>query len=178
VSPQYSGPKFGTMDINGEESHGGEDGGQKERPFRGNRPYNNRPPREERPPRQEADPNSNYKLFYEKDKRFFLTILKEEEIGEAGHEFKLQLFKLANNPSESSALRAFGYESFDEYIASALFDYDIVNFKSQTHYPAEQFDKHRILFTIKDKEKAIKFWLDYVITKTHTFEGCRNVIYL
>ena len=98
------------MDINGEESNGGEDGGQKERPFRGNRPYNNRPPREERPPRQEADPNSNYKLYYEKDKRFFLTILKEEEIGESGHEFKLQLFKLPNNPSESSALRAFGYE--------------------------------------------------------------------
>ena len=68
VAPLYSGPKFGTMDINGEETHGGEDGGQKERqPFRGPRQYNNRPPREERPPRQEADPNSNYKLFYERD---------------------------------------------------------------------------------------------------------------
>ena len=38
LAPQYSGPKFGTMDINGDEMNGGEDGGQKERqPFRGPR---------------------------------------------------------------------------------------------------------------------------------------------
>ncbi len=75
-------------------------------------------------------------------------------------------------------MRAFGYGEFDEYLATTLFDYDIVNFKSQTHYPNEQFDKHRILFTIKDKEKAIKFWRDYVINKTHFFEGCRHIVYL
>ena len=75
-------------------------------------------------------------------------------------------------------MRAFGYGEFDEYLAGTLFDYDSVNFKSQTHYPNEQFDKHRILFTIKDKEKAIKFWQDYVINKTHFFEGCRHIVYL
>ena len=104
--------------------------------------------------------------------------MKEEEIGESGHEFKLQLIKQPSYSQESSALRAFGFGEFDEYIASTLLDYDIVNFKSQTHYPNEQFEKHRILFTIKDKEKAIKFWLDYVITKSNFFEGCKAVVYL
>ena len=84
--PSYSGPKYGTMNITENEGGAGEEGGQKERPYK---PRGPRPPREERPIRQEADPNSNYKLYYEKDPNFFLTILKEEEPGVAGHEFKL-----------------------------------------------------------------------------------------
>ena len=74
------------IDEGGDAGHRGE-GGLKDRPFRQQR--GPRPPREERPPRVEADPNSNYKLYYEKDQRFFLTILKEEEPGESGPEFKL-----------------------------------------------------------------------------------------
>jgi len=104
--------------------------------------------------------------------------LKEEEIGESGHEFKLQLIKQPSYSQESSALRAFGLGEFDEYIASTLLDYDIVNFKSQTHYPNEQFEKHRILFTIKDKEKAIKLFVDYMINRSRSFEGCKAIIYL
>lgn len=165
------------MNINegGDAGHRGE-GGQKDRPFRQQR--GPRPPREERPPRVEADPNSNYKLYYEKDQRFFLTILKEEEPGESGHEFKLQLFKHPSyEASDNEALKAFGYQPFDDYVAQTLFDYDVTSFKSQTHYPGEQFDKHRILFTIKDKEKAIKFWQDYM-SKALFFEGCRYMAYL
>ncbi len=85
--PQYSGPRFGTMNIHDGEVGAKGDGGQKDRPFR------QRGPRQERPPRVEADPNSNYKLYYEKDQRFYYTILQEEDPGEIGHEFKLQLFK-------------------------------------------------------------------------------------
>jgi hypothetical protein len=68
------------MNINEAEEIEGKEGGQKERQFRGNRPFRQpREPREPRPPRQEADPNSNYKLYYEADQNFYLTILKEEE---------------------------------------------------------------------------------------------------
>jgi hypothetical protein len=81
------------MNIDDNGGATGEEGGQKDRPFKP------RGPRQERPVRQEADPNSNFKQFYEKDPRFYLTILKEEEPGEAGHEFKLQLFKHPNNES-------------------------------------------------------------------------------
>ena len=118
-------------------------------------------------------------MYYEKDPKFYLTILQEEEQAEAGHEFKLQLFKQTNFKSlEESGEPAFGYDDFDKMIAATLIDYDISNFKSQTHYPAESFDKHRILFTIKDKEKAIKFWQDYVIDKKRYFQGCRHIVYL
>jgi hypothetical protein len=59
-----------------------------------------------------------------------------------------------------------------------LFDYDISNPKFQTHYPGEQFDKHRVLFTIKDKDKAIQFWQDFSVKVSHFFEGCRHIVYL
>lgn len=75
------------MNIEDSEENPKNEGGQKERPYRQNRPP--RQPREERPPRQEADPNSNFKIYYEKDQSFYLTILKEEDITDAGHEFKL-----------------------------------------------------------------------------------------
>ena len=152
-------------------------GGQKD--TRSFKPRQQRPPREERPPRQEIDPDTNFKKYYERDQKFYLTILKEEEPGEHGNEFKLQLFKDGNyQPAEDSAIRAFGLAEFDAYIASELFDYDVVNFKSQNHFPGETFDKHRILFTIKDKEKAIKFWEEYIIYKKKFFEGARHQVYL
>ena len=97
IQPIYTGPNKGTMDLNTLGRSESENAGQKERgTYRGGK--FNRPPREPRPPRQEADPQSNYILYYEKDPNFYLTILKEEEPGEAGHEFKLQLLKDRDPP--------------------------------------------------------------------------------
>ena len=86
-------------------------------------------------------------------KEFFLPILKEEDVGEFGHEFKLQLIKQPSYSYDSSSLRAFGYAEFDEYIASTLLDYDIVNFKIKTYFPGEQIEKHRIFSQSRIKKR-------------------------
>lgn len=60
-----------------------------------------------------------------------------------------------------------------------LMDYDAEEPRSQTHKFGEQFDKHRIMFRIKNKEKAIQFWKDFVLNKNKRIhEGCRHKVYL
>ena len=47
--------------------------------------------------------NTNYRLYYEKDNKFYISVLEQEEVPPGGHEFKLQLFKvdsLDRTPSE------------------------------------------------------------------------------
>jgi hypothetical protein len=52
-------------------------------------------------------------------------------------------------------LIAFGSPSFEQEIMLRLMDYDAENPRSQSHRPGEQSDKHRIMFRIKNKDKAI-----------------------
>lgn len=60
-----------------------------------------------------------------------------------------------------------------------LMDYDAENPRSQSHRPGEQIDKHRIMFRIKNKEKAILFWKDFVLLRGKKIhEGCRHNVYL
>lgn len=58
-------------------------------------------------------------------------------------------------------------------------DYDAIDPRFQTHRIGEQFDKHRVMFRIKIKEKAIQFWQDFVLRKgKRIHEGCRHNVYL
>ena len=60
-----------------------------------------------------------------------------------------------------------------------LMDYDAEQPRSQTHRIGDKFDKHRIMFRIKNKEKAIEFWQDFVMNKSKLIhEGCRQKVYL
>jgi hypothetical protein len=106
---EYKGPRKGAIIMNDGDQRNEGTGGQKDRGYRGgNRPF--RQPMEGRPPRVEADPNSNYKLYYENDPYFYLNILQEEDPGETGQEFKLQLFKMIDfQGSESCPIDAFGF---------------------------------------------------------------------
>lgn len=85
-----------------------------------------------------------------------MRILELEEPGEQGHEFKMQLRKNENYvDTVNEDLMVFGSQSFDDKIALVLLDYDAGNIRTMTHRPGDLQDKHRILFTIKSKEKAI-----------------------
>ncbi len=73
----------------------------------------------------------------------------------------------------------FGSQDFDTKIFFDLMDYDIENPRSMTHRQGDAQDKHRIMVTIKNKEKAIQFWRDFMVTKgKRIHEGCRHTIFL
>jgi hypothetical protein len=103
--------------------------------------------------------------------------LETKEPGDEPYEFKIQLFKA--DEYEKTQLIEFGSQSFDQEIMERLKDYDAEQPRSQTHKIGSKFDKHRILFTIKAKEKAIQFWQDFVMDKSKRIhECCRHKIYL
>lgn len=89
-----------------------------------------------------------------------MTVLEGEDPGIEGHEFKLQLFKNEDYVENiQDNLVPFGSPAFDSDITVRLMDYDVENPRYQTHNRmGEQFDKHRIMFRIKNNEKAIQFW--------------------
>lgn len=45
------------------------------------------------PPITEIDMNTNFRLYYEKDPNFYMTVIKDEDPAPEQYEFKLQLFK-------------------------------------------------------------------------------------
>ena len=44
--------------------------------------------------------NSNYRLYYERDPNFYLTVLEKEEPGTTGHDFKMHIFKTDGSATE------------------------------------------------------------------------------
>jgi hypothetical protein len=58
-------------------------------------------------------------------------------------------------------------------------DYDAENFKTQQrkHWETAPIDRHRVFFTIKDKDKAIKCYKDLSF-QTVPVEGARYKLYL
>jgi hypothetical protein len=118
------------------------------------------------PNKQPIDPNTNYRLYYAFDPKFYIQVLEAEEPGQFGHEFKMHLF----NRNEEKEIFD---EQFELQLSSFLSDMGAENFK----FGRESEIKMRVNFYVNDKQKAIDIY-KYFIDKELTILEAKANIYL
>ncbi len=117
----------------------------------GNQPRNNF----ERPHftpfvQEEIDQNTNYRKFYVNDKNFYFSVIENEEPGERGFEFKINLFKASpNSPEINSA------QLETQVLGILSSDYDATDIRTKP-----MGDKIRCTFRVHKKEFATKIYVD------------------
>jgi len=78
------------------------------------------------------DPNTNFRLYYEKDPKFYRVVIMEEDPAPPTFEFKLQLFKDANyQPHEDEPIRVFASPDYNMMVSDILMDLGAENFRFQ-----------------------------------------------
>ena len=137
-------------------------GDRHERPERhenGGEFRHDRKPYEKRPPREEIDPNSNFRLYYEKDPNFYRVVITTEEPAPPTFEFKLQLFKdMDYQPREGDPILVFASPDYNMVVQDILMDLGAENFRFQTFRHYETPDKHRVFFSVKEREQALAIY--------------------
>lgn len=115
--------------------------------------------RQERPPREEIDPNSNFRQFYEKDPNFYRIVIQTEEPAPPTFEFKLQIFKDTEyQPREGEPILVFASPDYNMVVQDILMDLGAENFRFQSFRHYETPDKHRVFFSVKDREQALTIY--------------------
>ncbi|TNV83256.1 hypothetical protein FGO68_gene17489 [Halteria grandinella] len=132
-----------------------------------------RQPRQERPPRVEMDPNSNFKQYYEKDPKFYVTLMQTEDPAPEKFEFKLQLFKDTNfQPSDSDKILVFSSQEFNVNVGVALIDFNATDVK----YGRPDAEKYKVFFNIIEREDAIRCFETFNF-KRNMIPGARHKLY-
>ena len=105
-----------------------------------------------RPPPVGVDMTTNYRKFYDKDVKFFEMVLREEEITNEGHEFKLQLFKDKQYEAKEPLPQTFAKRKFDDYLASVLIPYKAQNQIFEFKQSGESIDGvQSVTFVVKNQ---------------------------
>lgn len=120
---------------------------------------------------------TNFRRFYEKDNSFYMKVIMTEDPAPEAYEFKLQLFKDTEyKPGEDEPILVFASTDYNTALTEMLMEYDCENFRFQNVRPHETPDKHRVFFSIKNKEKAAEVFKTFN-RKDFFIPGARQKLY-
>jgi hypothetical protein len=86
-------------------------------------------------------------------------VIRDEDPSPPSFEFKLQLFKDANyQPCEEEPILVFASQDYNMMVSDILMDLGAENFRFQSVRPNETPDKHRVFFSVKDRDLALDIY--------------------
>lgn len=104
---------------------------------------------------------TNFRKYYEKDNKFYVKVILNEDPAPETYEFKLQLFKDVDYKYGEGQILVFASNDYNMMITETLMEFDAENMRFQQTKPGETPDKHRVFFSIKNKEKAAEVFRQF-----------------
>lgn len=112
--------------------------------------------------------NTNYRLYYTGDRKFYKFVLENEEPGPGGFEFKINLIRTQNSSGEFDSA-----ELEKEVFKTLSAEYDATDIRIKLVGEG----KLRCIFRVKDKEPSLKLFNDIATNPYMFMKDVKAVIF-